>query len=70
MALAGHNKGKKWVPGIGYRYPLEPPVPERFCDTCGKSKSQAKRFYFYADGRKLCDKCEAALLAVEPQAEE
>jgi hypothetical protein len=23
MALAGHNKGKKWVPGEGYRFPPE-----------------------------------------------
>jgi len=25
--LAGHNRGKKWVPGVGYRTPDRGPIP-------------------------------------------
>jgi hypothetical protein len=36
MSLAGHNKGKKWVPGVGYRYPKIKRVKiNLICDICG-----------------------------------
>lgn len=38
MALGGHNRGKKWVPGEGYRYPevKTKPVRQIKCAVCGQ----------------------------------
>jgi len=35
--MPGHNRGKKWVPGIGYRFPKQQSVPQRVCDGCGST---------------------------------
>ena len=34
--FAGHNRGKKFIKGVGYRFPERPPVPPRVCDGCGE----------------------------------
>ena len=34
--LAGHNRGKKWVPSVGYRTPDRPPPPPPKCERCGE----------------------------------
>jgi len=34
--LPGHNRGKKWVPGVGYRYPPRKPGPLPKCVACGE----------------------------------
>lgn len=57
MNLAGHNRGKKWVRGVGYCYPkieraaFQPPR----C-ICGE-----KATIFYSDGQKVCDTCDKYL---------
>lgn len=45
----GHNKGKVWVPGVGYRYPKRPKKPIPTCDTCS-----ATAHIFSYGGGKLC----------------
>lgn len=35
MSLAGHNRGKKYIAGVGYVFPKEKPTPKRKCN-CGK----------------------------------
>lgn len=32
----GHNRGKKWVPGVGYRFPPKPPAKPLVCTKCGQ----------------------------------
>ena len=53
MALAGHNRGKKWVPGVGYRREVkpEPKRPKRKC-TCG-----ADAELYFSDGTVSCEAC-------------
>jgi hypothetical protein len=60
MAFAGHNKGKKWVPGLGYRTPRTPAV--QMVQTCDNCDSVA--VYFFAPkfrGTKGAKRCEACM---------
>lgn len=38
MVLAGHNAGKKYIRGVGYRYPPQEKKPPISCCVCGKVK--------------------------------
>lgn len=56
MPLAGHNKGKKFIPGVGYKFPekQEKPKKKHICSECGKRRA----VLFFADGNKLCEPCD------------
>jgi hypothetical protein len=49
----GHNRGKKWVPGVGYRYPTAPEKPKPVC-ACGRIAN-----VFFATGEHKCFECAA-----------
>jgi len=58
MALAGHNRGKKFVPGVGYVRPKQDRVTINVpfvCGRCGKVEPDVK--VLGADGTKQCGKC-------------
>ena len=62
--IQGHNRGKKMVPGVGYRYPTRRPKAAARCP-CGRIA-----VYFSSDGEKLCEECgtREALEAVREEA--
>ena len=36
--MPGHNRGKVYIRGVGYRWPNRPEVPPRVCDGCGQAR--------------------------------
>lgn len=60
--IAGHNRGKKFVRGVGYvshPEPEKPKVKERHCDKCGVVLvgTQFRPVHFLSDGHAYCWEC-------------
>lgn len=51
--MPAHNRGKKMIPGVGYRFPPQPKRTRRAC-ACGQPGN-----YFYANGEVWCRRCES-----------
>lgn len=51
--LAGHNRGKVFIKGEGYRYPTKKSVEiTHNCVFCGERAT-----VFFSDGTKCCESC-------------
>lgn len=53
--VPGHNRGKKFIPGVGYRYPPREKTKPHKCDFCD---SLAVYFEYLGD-RKTSGMCES-----------
>lgn len=65
--FAGHNRGKKWVPGVGYRYPPRPKKPPPRCD-CGRKACCFVARPGREPAKALCQVCSEAADAVAGKA--
>jgi len=54
--LPGHNRGMKWIPGVGYRYPQsETSATPRLCSNCKREILTGETSIVVASRKPLSD---------------